>query len=635
MARMGLDSPWTVIMKRLRPIILFIATCAAPLAATAAAPEPPHSVILFVADGLRHGIVTRENAPTLYRVMHEGVAFADSHAIFPTFTTANASAIATGHYLGDTGDFSNTIYTGSDPIPAAKGSVTPFLEADPILGDMDQRFGGNYLDEVSILALARAAGINTATIGKLGPTLIMDHTDRGQGTIVIDDSTGKPAGVPLPGAVQDALRAAGLATEAPSRGLNGGSGSASQPGTLVANVNQQAYFLSAATNVVLPGFRQQGKPFLLVFWSRDPDGTQHNQGDSLLSLTPGINGPTSLAAVRNVDNCLAALLSSLDALGLAASTNVVITSDHGFSTISKRSQTSAAARGTYADVPAGSLPPGFLALDLATALGLPLFDPDNGNAAVAPGAHSAAGNGLIGTTAANPSVIVAANGGSDLVYLPGADRSTLAPRVVDALLAQDYVSGIFVDDALGRIAGTLPLSTINLEGGALTPVPAIVVNFTSFHVNGPACPTWLSCVAEVADTRLQEGQGMHGSFSRADTFNFMTAIGPSFKRGYVDHMPVSNADVAQTIAHLMHLPIADSQKGKQVGRVLVEALPGGHEVPARRGELVSPPGGKGLRTIVHYEQVGETRYFKAAGFPGRTAGLGVTGEPDHLEDSAR
>ena len=27
---------------------------------------------------------------------------------------------------------------------------------------------------------------------------------------------------------------------------------------------------------------------------------------------------------------------------------------------------------------------------------------------------------------------------------------------------------------------------------------------------------------------------MHGSFSRGDTMNFMAAIGPDFKHGYVD-----------------------------------------------------------------------------------------------------
>lgn len=34
---------------------------------------------------------------------------------------------------------------------------------------------------------------------------------------------------------------------------------------------------------------------------------------------------------------------------------------------------------------------------------------------------------------------------------------------------------------------------------------------------------------------------MHGSFSRAETMNFMAAIGPDFKNGFVDVAPVSTA----------------------------------------------------------------------------------------------
>lgn len=604
------------------------------LALSAHAAQPPHNVILFVADGLRHGIVSQQTAPTLSRVMHEGVAFANSYSIFPTFTTANASAMATGHYLGDTGDFSNTIYTGREPVQAARGSVTPFLEINPVLGELDQRFNGNYLNEESVIALARQAGYSTATIGKQGPALIMDHTGRDQDSIVIDDSTGKPAGVPLPGPVQDALKAAGLGMEAPTRGANGASGTAQTPGTLFANVNQQAYFVSAATTVVLPLFKKQDKPFVMVFWSRDPDGTQHNQGDSPGRLTPGINGPTSLAAVRNVDNNLASILSALKSLGLDATTDVIVTSDHGFSTISKQSGTSPSAKASYSDVPAGLLPPGFLGLDLAHALQLSLFDPDRSNATVASGSHSAAGNALMGADAANPSVVVAANGGSDLVYLPGDDRAVMAPRVVQALLAQDYVSGVFVDDSLGKFAGTLPLSAINMRGSAATPTPSIVVNFKSFHVDSPACLTYLTCTAEVADTTLQQGQGMHGSFSRADTFNFMAAIGPSFKRGYVDRMPVSNADIGQTIARLMRLPIDSQRKGQLIGRVMEEARVGGHETRALHGQLTSTASENHLKTIVHYQQVGATRYFSAAGFAGRTVGLDAAGRPERLDDVA-
>ena len=94
------------------------------------------------------------------------------------------------------------------------------------------------------------------------------------------------------------------------------------------------------------------------------------------------------------------------------------------------------------------------------------------------------------------------------------------------LLAQDYVSGLFVDDDLGHFPGTLPLSAINLKGSARTPRPSIVVNFRSFSTG---CDEPVLCTVEVADTGLQQGQGMHGSFSRADTMNFMAAIGPDFK----------------------------------------------------------------------------------------------------------
>src|SRR5262249_35323337 len=172
----------------------------------------------------------------------KGVAFKNSHSLFPTFTTPNASAMATGHYLGDTGDFSNTIYTGY-PVPGAGNSLTPFLESDPVLGDVDEHFAGDYLDEVTILKAARAQGFNTATAGKLGPALIFDHTERtGQQTVVVDDSTGSKNGIPLAQWVSDAMTAAGLATAAPARGDNGKSGNATTPGTTSANVEQQAWF---------------------------------------------------------------------------------------------------------------------------------------------------------------------------------------------------------------------------------------------------------------------------------------------------------------------------------------------------------------------------------------------------------
>src|SRR6202171_4290428 len=153
----------------------------------------PRNLILFVPDGLRARIVTPQTAPAMADLRDKGVNFRNSHSLFPTFTTANASAMATGHYLGDTGDFSNTIYTGY-PVGPANGTVTPFLEVDPVIVDADEHFGGDYLNEETVLKLARAKGYSTAAMGKLGPTLLFDHTDKigadGLHSIVIDDATG-------------------------------------------------------------------------------------------------------------------------------------------------------------------------------------------------------------------------------------------------------------------------------------------------------------------------------------------------------------------------------------------------------------------------------------------------------------
>jgi len=595
------------------------------LAAPAVAQTPaarPHNVVLFIADGLRSRMVDDSTAPTMAAIARDGVSLRNSHALFPTFTTANASGMATGHMLGDTGDFSNTIYAGF-PVPGANSSSTPFLENDAVLGDVDEHFAGNYLDEATILKLARDKGYSTASVGKIGPVLIFDPTERsGEQTIIVDDATGTPKGIPLSADLTQRLQAANLPLAAPGRGANGAAGNMTTPGTLVANVVQQDYFAAVASRAVLPMFKDRNKPFILVFWSRDPDGSQHNQGDSLNALVPGINGPTSLAAIHNADDDLARIRAALGDLGLLNTTDIITTADHGFSTIGKESKTSSTVKTKFADAPEGHLPLGFVALDLAHALKMPLLDPDDGYKTIGDGQHTKNGNGLIGGDREKPKVVVAANGGSDLVYIPDGDKA-LAKRIVDALMTEDYVSGLFVDSKLGKFPGTLSLDDIALEGSALTPHPAIAVNFRSFDT---VCGEPVRCAVEIADTILQQGQGMHGSFSRADTWNFMAMQGPDFKSKFIDPAPASNADLGRTIAQVMQLDMHD--KGALLGRVLSEALPNGTLSQVTSRVVTSEPAANGLVTVLDMQTVGTTRYFDAAGFPGRTVGLSAAALPN-------
>ncbi len=592
------------------------------MGAAASAAEPPaHNVVIFVADGLRYGAVDAASAPQMQAIRGEGVDFTDSHALFPTLTTPNASAIATGHGLGDTGDFSNVIYAGQPPLAPAFLSRTPFLEDDAMLGAMNIRFGGDYLGETSLLAAARAAGFQTAAIGKLGPAAIQDVTARdGCSTLLIDDTSGTPDGLPLCPDLLPALKHAGLEPVAPDRGLNTDPGNAIAPGVQVANVEQQDWFTQVASEVVLPRFAAAKKPFVLVFWSRDPDGTQHNQGDSLNVLSPGINGATSIAAIRNADKDLAALRAALRRLGLEASTDIVVTADHGFATVSKASATSEAARIDYPDVPHGFLPPGFLALDLGHALGMAVHEPTGLD--LAPLNHPKHASAVLGNDPAHPEVVIGANGGSDAIWLPAATsperRARLARRVAAALSVQDYTGAIFAADMLGSVPGALPLSAIGLKGEARTPEPDLIVSFRSGVI--PGCDRGPElCAFEVADTDLQQGQGIHGGFDRAATRNMMAAIGPDFRTRFRDPAPVGNADWAPTLAHVLHLEIGG--RGALGGRVMSEALLEVTAPPDTQPlRLRSPPALNGFVTTLEGQVVSGHVYGDVAGAPGRAVG---------------
>ncbi len=578
-----------------------------------------HNVVIFVADGLRARAVNDDTAPNLAALARQGVSLVNSHSVFPTLTMTNAAAMATGHHPGDTGVFSNTLFAGF-AVPSAANSATPFIENDAVLGALDAHFGGNFLNEQTIVQRARDNGFSTAIIGKVGPTLLFEHTERsGSPTIVVDDATGSAQGIPLSAELAARLNAAGLPPATPGRGANGAAGNATTPGTKVANVAQQDYLVAVAARAVLPLFAARSKPFLLVFWSRDPDGTQHNEGDSLQALIPGINGPTSLAAIRNADDDLGRIRAALAELGLAPDTDIIVAADHGFSTISKASATSSTTKLRYSDTPAGLLPVGFLAIDLAQALELPLIDHESNFATVGEGVHPQHGNAMIGGDRDHPRVVIATNGGSDLIYIPDGDKE-LAGRIIKALLAQDYVSGLFVDGGLGSFPGTLSLADINLDGAAVTPRPAIVVNFRSFD---SVCGEPVRCPVEIADTGLQQGQGMHGNLSRADTWNFMALAGPDFKSGFVDTAPVSNADVGRTAMAIMGVEFKD--RGTLTGRVITEAMPGGGMPQVKEFSIVSAPADNGLRTVLDVQAVGNVRYVDAGGFRGRTLGLSQNG----------
>ena len=130
----------------------------------------------------------------------------------------------------------------------------------------------------------------------------------GKTTIFFDDDTGKKDGIVLRPDLVEMLKKAGLALETPGRAQR------ENPGKTT-NVVQQKYYRDIVTKVLLPYFKESKKPFMLLYWSSDPDGTQHSQRDSVNELVPGINGPTSLAAIKVADDDLAAIVDYAEGAG--------------------------------------------------------------------------------------------------------------------------------------------------------------------------------------------------------------------------------------------------------------------------------------------------------------------------------
>jgi len=427
----------------------FASAAALCLLAALPAQAQQRNVVIFIADGLRYDSVTPETAPTMYRLKKEGVDFANSHAMYPTVTTANASAIATGHYLGDTGDYGNSL-NFDFPIQCQLGpavSVT-FLEDDCVLKSVKAHFGDGYMGQTTLAQAARGAGYSTVIVGKKGPAAIqwlsaLDSNDDNVGGplgVFVDDATNHPAGIDKMPSMSTILHG-DLANDAFAV-----TGAGAPPFTSTPNLTQQAWLLSLTTQSLIPSLSNQAKPFVLIFWSRDPDATQHGAVDSSGRIVPGINSVDAREAIYNADSNLKGIMDALKLWGLADNTDIFVTADHGFSTIGKGIPTA------DGDLRVSTLANGFVALNVAKWLGgEKVFDPDHGNleVSVADGERPANGSAFIGPSVEHPRAIVVANGGTDFLYVPnGADKRDTAKLIFAKLLEQPYVGALFVNDAL-------------------------------------------------------------------------------------------------------------------------------------------------------------------------------------------
>jgi hypothetical protein len=203
-----------------------------------------------------------------------------------------------------------------------------------VLDALDGFYDGRLLLSGTLFEAAQDAGVSTAVVGKVGAGYLQDRHRGGwllEERLVwpssLRDAFFRRAGFPLPYfaplAYGEPLDASSPNPTAPGVVVRLSDGVTPDPtrGLLSPANADSAYLLRAFTEVLLPQFR----PRLVVVWLRNPDTTEHGYGPGTAAHRDALHGQDAL---------LGQLRAALSRLGLAATTDLLVVSDHGHSSVS-------------------------------------------------------------------------------------------------------------------------------------------------------------------------------------------------------------------------------------------------------------------------------------------------------------
>lgn len=466
-----------VIGKLFTALFLLLAATRCPAAGKAS------HVVVVVWDGMRPDFVDEKMTPTLWRLSLEGVRFGNHHPVYPSSTEVNGAALATGVYPETNGIIGNHEFR---PII---DTFQPILTADPgAVSRGDKATGNHFLNCATVAETLHAAALSTAVAGSKLVALLQD---RNAGTVT--EEAGARADI-FEGKVLPEKMVGQIKTAA-----------GRFPGAIWTKRRRDRW----TTRALIQGLWANSVPAFSLLWLSEPDNSQHRTG-------PGSR--TARNSIKAADKNLERVLDALDKKGVRTQTDVIVVSDHGFSTIVSK-----------VDLVAALNHAGFRA---RRKFSTPT--PDNGE------------------------VLVVGNGGSSFLYVVGHSQQ-LIEQIVHWLQRQSYAGAILTRNP---VDGAFPLELVKINSAD---APDIVI---SFRWNPNPSRNGTPGLLETDMTRYSSGKGMHGSLSRFDMHNTCIAAGPDFRKGFEDHLPTGNIDIAPTV--LFILGVKPSQPLS--GRVLTEAL---------------------------------------------------------------
>src|SRR6266699_4583047 len=254
-------------------------------------------IVVVVWDGMRPDFLSQENTPTLWKLASEGVVFRNHHAVYPSATNVNGTALVTGVYPGHSGLIANHDYR---PEIDSKHSID--VEIPKMVEKGDELSGGKYILIPTIAEIVQSAGGRSAIAAAKTVGLLLDRhvdPDRGRNCVTLFAGESRP---------RDALtRIVDVLGPFPPFG-------------------QFAQGDKWTTKALTDFLWKDGIPVFSLLWLGEPDLTQHGSA-------PGAQ--PALAAIKSSDENLAAVLSALDRRGVRETTDLFVVSDHGFSTIER------------------------------------------------------------------------------------------------------------------------------------------------------------------------------------------------------------------------------------------------------------------------------------------------------------
>ncbi len=433
-------------------------------------------VVIFVFDGLQAELVTPELMPNLHAFARGGARLLAHQPVFPTVTRVNATSMVTGSFPGRHG---------------LSGNMSVFPEFDPVrvVNAMEPEFRELLASDVPVL---------------LAPTLAEVLADHGLEYIATGiGSTGQsfvhhPRGdsLPLGASIHPEYTIPGPLSDEIERRFG------PWPAAALPNSARIDRLIEVVTEYVIA----ERDAAVTLLWCSEPDSSQH---------ASRLGSPRVHEAARAADAGFGRLLAWLRERRLADQTNVIVTCDHGHSTVSEVIPVRELL------LEAGFAPPG------------------------SPGGVASAGNG-----------------GSVLFSITD-HSAAVSDRLVEWLVGQRWAGPLLASERLGSIPGTLPARLVGLEGPRC-PDLALSMQWDD-RLNEHGAPGHAFVMGGPP-----AGQGQHGSMAPTELRTFTAASGPDIRPGDITAV-TGHPDLAPTVLRILGLDPPRGMQGEVIGEALAAA----------------------------------------------------------------